>query len=71
MYATLSAPEGEEELHVLKDAKTRATTGSVVSSLYRLKDLDHSDAAFFVFPDLSIRIEGAYRIKFTLYEINQ
>jgi hypothetical protein len=25
--------------------------------------------AFFVFPDLSIRTEGLYRVKFVLYEI--
>lgn len=69
MYATLSAPEGDEELHVLKDGKTRATSGTIVSSLYRLKDVDQSDAAFFVFPDLSVRIEGNYRLKFSLFEI--
>ncbi|KAJ3009253.1 hypothetical protein HKX48_008076 [Thoreauomyces humboldtii] len=69
MYASLIAPEGEEELHLLRDGKTRSTTGSIVSSLYRLKDLDNKDGAFFVFPDLSVRMEGTYRLKFSLFEI--
>ena len=38
MYASLAAPDRDEELHLLKDGKTRCTTGSVVSSLYHLKD---------------------------------
>jgi hypothetical protein len=63
MYATLISPTTDEELHLLRDGKTRATTGSNVSSLYRLKDTLNKEGAFFVFPDLSIRMEGAYRLK--------
>ncbi|CAG8623843.1 11717_t:CDS:2, partial [Dentiscutata heterogama] len=55
MYASLMAPDTNEELHLLRDGKTRSTTGSVVSSLYHLKDIDNSDAGFFVFPDLSVQ----------------
>ncbi|KAI8996110.1 velvet factor-domain-containing protein [Gaertneriomyces semiglobifer] len=56
MYASLIAADTEEELHLLRDGKTRSTTGSIVSSLYRLKDLDNRDGAFFVFPDLSFSL---------------
>lgn len=38
MYASLASADRDEELHLLKDGKTRCTTGSVVSSLYHLKD---------------------------------
>ncbi|KAG9304489.1 hypothetical protein G9A89_020053 [Geosiphon pyriformis] len=69
MYASLVAPDSDEELHLLRDGKTRSTTGSVVSSLYHLKDIDNSDAGFFVFPDLSVRMEGTYRLKLSLFEI--
>ncbi|CAG8659780.1 30006_t:CDS:2 [Gigaspora margarita] len=69
MYASLMAPDTNEELHLLRDGKTRSTTGSVVSSLYHLKDIDNSDAGFFVFPDLSVRMEGTYRLKLSLFEI--
>ncbi|KAJ3116827.1 hypothetical protein HK100_000969, partial [Physocladia obscura] len=53
MYASLVSTENENEIHILHDGKTRSTTGSIVSSLYRLRDLDNKDGAFFVFPDLS------------------
>jgi hypothetical protein len=54
-----------------QDGKTRCTTGSVVSSLYHLKDSenDNRDAGFFVFPDLSVRQEGSYRLKLSLFEV--
>ncbi|KAH7102453.1 velvet factor-domain-containing protein [Auriculariales sp. MPI-PUGE-AT-0066] len=71
MLATLTPPDRDEELHHLKDGKTVTTTGSTVSSLYHMKvnSQDHPDAALFVFPDLSVRTEGTYRLKFTLFEI--
>ncbi|TDL27087.1 hypothetical protein BD410DRAFT_484046 [Rickenella mellea] len=40
MFASLASPDRDEELHLLKDGKTRCTTGSVVSSLYHLKDTE-------------------------------
>ena len=51
MYASLAAPDRDEELHLLKDGKTRCTTGSVVSSLYHLKDpeADSKNGACFSF----------------------
>lgn len=61
--------EQEDELHVIDDGKTRFLTGTPVSSLYHLKDLDNSDAAFFVFLDLGVRKEGRYKLKLTLFEI--
>ncbi|KAF7307972.1 Velvet domain-containing protein [Mycena kentingensis (nom. inval.)] len=85
MFASLAKPDDDTELHWLKDGRTRCTTGSVVSSLYALKDPTapptqnskdspttappSSDAGFFVFPDLSVRTEGSYRLKLSLYEV--
>ncbi|KAK9762961.1 hypothetical protein K7432_010782 [Basidiobolus ranarum] len=69
MYASLMLADSDEEMHLLHDGKTRSTTGSLVSSLYHLKDVNNSDGGFFVFPDLSVRMEGRYRLKFTLFEI--
>jgi hypothetical protein len=54
---------------LIDDGKTRFLTGTPVSSLYHLKDIDSSDAAFFVFPDLGVRKEGKYKLKLTLFEI--
>ncbi|KAF9923461.1 hypothetical protein FBU30_006498 [Linnemannia zychae] len=47
----------------------RALAGTVVSSLNRLKDVDNSDGGFFVFGDISARIEGRFRLRFTLFEL--
>ncbi|ORE18440.1 hypothetical protein BCV71DRAFT_179497, partial [Rhizopus microsporus] len=43
--------------------------GAVVQSLYKLKNLDNSDGGFFIFSDISVRLEGLYRLKFTLFSI--
>ncbi|KAJ1344048.1 hypothetical protein BSLG_001188 [Batrachochytrium salamandrivorans] len=69
VYASLMSATTDDEQHLLRDRYTRTTTGSIVSSLYRLRDTDEKEGAFFVFPDLSVRSEGEYRLKFTLYEI--
>ncbi|KAJ6578637.1 velvet factor-domain-containing protein [Mycena vulgaris] len=87
MFASLAKPDDDQELHWLKDGRTRCTTGSVVSSLYALKDptapgaaaagkdggpttaSPACDAGFFVFPDLSVRTEGSYRLKLSLFEV--
>ncbi|KAG0329770.1 hypothetical protein BGZ99_000506 [Dissophora globulifera] len=47
----------------------RALAGTVVSSLNRLKDVDNSDGGFFVFGDMSVRVEGHFRLRFTLFEL--
>jgi len=68
MRAVLADAEKDEELHLLPDGKTRYAAGSCVSCLYHLRDIDGSHQGFFVFPDLSIRVEGKYRLKFSLFE---
>jgi hypothetical protein len=42
--------------------------GTLVSSLHRLKDVDNKDGGFFVFGDISVRIQGSFRLRFTMYE---
>lgn len=42
--------------------------GTLVSSLHRLKDIDNKDGGFFVFGDISVKIQGSYRLHFTMYE---
>ncbi|KAE9401788.1 hypothetical protein BT96DRAFT_956429 [Gymnopus androsaceus JB14] len=41
------------------------------AELHWLKDpqSNNEDAGFFVFPDLSVRTEGSYRLKLSLYEV--
>jgi hypothetical protein len=71
MFAALCKPDSDEELKFLKDGKTKYTIGSAVSSLYQLKETNNSEeeSGLFVFPDLSVRSEGSYRLKFSLFEV--
>ncbi|KAL2857911.1 velvet factor-domain-containing protein [Aspergillus pseudoustus] len=50
---------------------TTSLTGTLVSSLHRLKDVDNTDGGFFVWGDLSVKVEGEYRLKFTLFEMRK
>ena len=55
--------------HVFGDRNVSLMSGAFAASPFRLRDTEHREGAFFVFPDLSIRMEGYYRFKFVLYEI--
>ncbi|KAL8979395.1 MAG: hypothetical protein Q9205_005260 [Flavoplaca limonia] len=60
-------PASDEDTTVLD---TQASlSGTLVSSLHRLKDVDNLDGGFFVFGDLSVKVEGDYRLRFSLYEM--
>jgi hypothetical protein len=52
-----------------KDEIKHGLAGTLVSSLHRLKDTDNTDGGFFVFGDLSVKVEGTFRLQFTLYEV--
>jgi hypothetical protein len=45
--------------------------GSYTSSMHRLRDTDDIEGGFFVFGDLSVKREGRFRLRFTLYERDQ
>jgi hypothetical protein len=71
MHVALCSIETDEEYYLMNDKTTSVMSGSVTSSLFRLKDTDNSSGGFFVFSDLSVRMEGAFRLKFRLYEISK
>lgn len=68
--ATQSALAGTlvSSLHRLKDVDN---TGESIISLREAADIAHSpaDGGFFVFPDLSVKIEGEFRLRFSLFEM--
>lgn len=86
MCANLLGASPAEERQLASQA-IPVLSGSLVSSLHRLKDVDNhgrypvclplttpdsvTDGAFFVFGDLSIRIEGSFRLNFSLFELNK
>ncbi|KAJ3048352.1 hypothetical protein HK097_010647, partial [Rhizophlyctis rosea] len=47
----------------------RTLFGSLVSSAHLLNDLNGERGAFFVFPDLCIRVEGRFRLAFMLSDL--
>ncbi|EEQ33565.1 conserved hypothetical protein [Microsporum canis CBS 113480] len=61
-----SAADGEEPSPIVPAG---ALTGTLVSSLHRLKDHNNRDGGFFVFGDLSVRVEGQFRLMFDLFEL--
>ncbi|CAO3591094.1 unnamed protein product [Absidia cylindrospora] len=67
LYATLVTETGDKDLTFLDNART--TAGTTVQSLHRLRDRNNEDGAFFIFADVSIRMEGFFRLRFTLFEI--
>ncbi|KAH8554800.1 velvet factor-domain-containing protein [Umbelopsis sp. PMI_123] len=69
MTARLVTPDSRLGQPMLCDNEEDVLTGSVVSSLHRLKDIDNQDAGFFVFGDLAIKIPGVFKIHFSLFEI--
>ncbi|KAL1297388.1 hypothetical protein AAFC00_004925 [Neodothiora populina] len=53
-----------------QDAK-EGLIGSISSSLHRLKDINNEDGGFFVFGDISVKIPGTHRLRFTLMELQK
>ncbi|KAH8668146.1 velvet factor-domain-containing protein [Tricladium varicosporioides] len=60
---------GGTDRDVISGPTGSQVAGTTVSSLHRLKDTDNSDGAFFIWGDLSIKMEGTFRLKFTLFEM--
>ncbi|KAI9031796.1 velvet factor-domain-containing protein, partial [Phycomyces nitens] len=48
---------------------SKLTVGRSVSSLYLLRDLDNTEGAFFVFSEMSVRAEGTYRLRMSLFDM--
>ncbi|KAI9481682.1 MAG: velvet factor [Benjaminiella poitrasii] len=66
MCANLAHPMDDNEIYT---PTHNALSGQTVSSMYKLKDIDNYDGAFFIFGDLSVKVEGSYRLKLSLFEI--
>lgn len=61
--------EGVEPDHADTELKENALLGTIVSSLYSLKDTTNRQGGFFVFGDLSCKLKGVFRLEFVLYEM--
>lgn len=69
-----------QSLHKLKDVdgsgkkKKFNTAAPPLASAFTCKNANimcdiYLDAGFFIFPDISVRVEGFFRLRFTLFEI--
>jgi hypothetical protein len=47
----------------------KALIGTLTSSLHRLKASDNRDGGFFIFGDVSVMIQGRFKLRFSLYEM--
>ncbi|KAI9280669.1 velvet factor [Sporodiniella umbellata] len=54
----------------VKSGPINTLSGQTTSSMYKLKDINNQDGGFFVFGDLSVKLEGEFRLKFCMFEIN-
>ncbi|RCH82174.1 hypothetical protein CU098_003025 [Rhizopus stolonifer] len=57
-------------LEQVTSSSINTVSGQTTSSMYKLKDINNQDGGFFVFGDLSVKLEGKFRLKFSMFEIN-
>lgn len=75
LHCTLLSPDGSADETELPSAHpdvptTRRLMGTLVASPYQAKDENGIAGTFFVFPDLSCRSPGKYRLKFRLLRVD-
>ncbi|KAF2020747.1 hypothetical protein BU24DRAFT_7915 [Aaosphaeria arxii CBS 175.79] len=70
-YLFMCASLWEAERDQAYDTATSSLSGSLVSSLHRLKDTDNKDGAFFVFGDISVKVQGNFRLHFSLFDLHK
>ncbi|KAI8094654.1 velvet factor [Thamnidium elegans] len=68
MCVSLIHPTTHEE--ILNPAQN-TLSGQSSSSMYKLKDINNHDGGFFVFGDVSVKLEGQFRLKFSMFEISK
>jgi hypothetical protein len=54
-----------------KGALHQSLVGNLMSPCYVLKDLDGTPGYFFVFPEVSCRITGKYRLQFSVFNVKR
>jgi hypothetical protein len=75
LHAVLLSPDGNDDETELPPAhpdmpSTQRLMGSLVASPYQAKDENGVAGTFFVFPDLSCRSPGKYRLHFKLIRVD-
>ncbi|KAK9694944.1 hypothetical protein K7432_013221 [Basidiobolus ranarum] len=60
---------GSSVMSLAGPVNVRNLIGSTISSAYQLKHINGEPGIFFLFPDLSVRVEGTFRLKFSLWDL--
>ncbi|TID14509.1 ATP-dependent DNA helicase [Venturia nashicola] len=72
LFMTCSLVKNDDTGTVVKHASGKpALSGSLTSSLHRLKDTTNIDGAYFVFGDVSCKETGTHRLKFCLFDLHK
>lgn len=71
LHVTLWSDDRTEERNIISNPPkcTRVLMGSLVSSPSLLKNAKNEPGLYFAFPDLSIRTEGRYTLRFSLMKL--
>lgn len=69
LHASLWSTDMKRQLDIVNG--TKALFGSLVSSPSFLKDMKGEEGYYFAFSDLSIRLAGQYRLKFSLIHLTK
>ncbi|KAI8882454.1 hypothetical protein K501DRAFT_323971 [Backusella circina FSU 941] len=71
LHVTLWSADRQEERNIISNPPkcTRVLMGSLVSSPSLLKNPQGKQGLYFAFPDLSIRTEGQYTLRFSLIKL--
>ncbi|CEP16872.1 hypothetical protein [Parasitella parasitica] len=71
LHVTLWSDDRSEERNIISNPPkcTRVLMGSLVSSPSLLKNTEGEQGLYFAFPDLSIRTEGRYTLRFSLMKL--
>ncbi|ORE03697.1 hypothetical protein BCV72DRAFT_232708 [Rhizopus microsporus var. microsporus] len=68
MCVTLIDPDTLVEI---ANAAQNTLSGQTSSSMYKLKDINNQDGGFFIFGDLSVKVEGQFRLKFSMFKVDE
>ncbi|KAK9459102.1 velvet factor, partial [Lipomyces oligophaga] len=66
MCANLYDPDHDQPIPRLP---SETLVGTLVSSLHRVRDRNDHEGGYFVFGDISVKLEGRYRLQFSLFEM--
>ncbi|KAI9311058.1 velvet factor [Dichotomocladium elegans] len=66
MCANLAHPTNDNEIYT---PSHNALCGQTVSSMYKFKDTDNHDGGFFILGDLSVKVQGEFRLKLSVFQI--